>query len=239
MNKLIIGLSGQQNAGKHTVASMISYILTVGITKAKFRNWVLKQTYYRDNHNGTIIDCDDNKKKAASIIFGIELDKFYSKEYMENLWYSINERRFLRENDIIPLSYFKVSPEHLEEQDFNYFCYNINANPLIKLKDLLNYFSNKLLRDKMYYEIWINSTMRTATDIANALGFAIINNMRGYDIINRIRSNSITGKTIYISRRRTDKFVNKPIEHDEHIENDSSFNVLFYRVIEILQSYMS
>ena len=45
---MIIGISGNINSGKDTVASILVYLYAVGKHKATFRDWVIKKDAYYD-----------------------------------------------------------------------------------------------------------------------------------------------------------------------------------------------
>ena len=40
MKPIIIGINGKRQSGKDTIANMIAYIHSVGVTKANYKEWV-------------------------------------------------------------------------------------------------------------------------------------------------------------------------------------------------------
>ena len=62
MKNIIIGIAGQLNSGKDTVASMINYIHQQGVTKASYRDWQISQSHYDINFKHKIIHFADPLK---------------------------------------------------------------------------------------------------------------------------------------------------------------------------------
>ena len=50
MKNYIIGIAGQKNSGKDTLASMINYIFSAGVTRANYSDWITKRITYDNKY---------------------------------------------------------------------------------------------------------------------------------------------------------------------------------------------
>ena len=60
MNSCVIGIAGCKNSGKDTVANMINYIFTVGVTCAKYSDYIIKKQSINISHKDRIVHFADN-----------------------------------------------------------------------------------------------------------------------------------------------------------------------------------
>ena len=59
---MIIGIAGNINSGKDTVASILNYIYVVGKHKAKYSDWLIKRLVFDQSYTYTIIHFADTIK---------------------------------------------------------------------------------------------------------------------------------------------------------------------------------
>lgn len=240
MKPIIIGIAGQKGSGKDTAASMIAYILGVGITKAKFQEWIVRRKYYECIYKDNIIHFADAVKDCVSIIFSIDRDKFDDRVYKDQLWFCIEEHRFIKDSDIIPGKYIRVNIEDLQQHSLNYIIEYNAYKVVIKLRTIMQYFATDICRKHLYDTIWIDNTMKTAATIAYEKDFCIIPDVRFENECNYIQYNGYGGKVILLTRN-TDS---KPKHSSEHLDftvdwtinNNSSLINLFYNLLSFIQN---
>lgn len=238
MKKTIIGIGGKANAGKDTVASMINYIFGVGITNAKFSEWMIKKHAYDKTYKNNIIHFGDTLKDSVSIIFSIDRDKLDDRYYKDEIWYCLTEKRFIKPEHIDTLRYRTVGISELSNSSFYEVNTKDNKIPLIKLRSLLQYFGTEICRNLFFDNIWVNSTMTKAANIAELHGRCIIPDVRFNNEAKAIQFNPSKGEVVLVFRD-----VEYQYEHDSEqldftptytIYNNGKLFDLFHKVLTFI-----
>lgn len=236
MKKFIIGFAGEKGVGKDTLASMVSYIMTVGINKANFADYLR----YNVNRNyPTIIHFADKLKDCVSIIYNIPREYMDNREYKDEMLYCLEEHRFLTQKDAA-IGYDEICIEDLYDEKLCDIASQCNGKACVKLRTLLQYFGTDMCREMLGYDIWVTSTMYNAADIVDKYGFCCIADVRFRNEANAITSSSLYGRLVRIKRdvHGEHNHASEIIEFDcpEIIDNNSSKLNLFYKAIEIVQN---
>lgn len=250
MNNYIIGIAGNKNAGKDTIANMINYIFKRGVTKASYADWALQKAKLY-NMQDRIIHFADANKDILSILFPIDRIYFDSRKYKDELYYNLTTGSFV---DSIIAEYDKryrvITIDMLKEHSLNYIIKHNDSNyntkyDAIKLRTLLQYFGTEICRNQLGDDIWINTTMNKATRIAVSRRVCIIADVRFTNEADRIRCVNdlpLYGRVVKIVRNadKTDSNSKHESEqginnYDYLIENNGSLMQLFYKVLDIIQ----
>lgn len=240
MKKTIIGIGGKANSGKDTVASMINYILGNGVTKANFREWMMKRDAFDITYRRNIIHFADTLKDAVSIIFGIDRDKLDDRYYKDEAWYCVTEKRFVHPEDVDTVNYLTVSSHDLAANGFYMYHHKHPKTPLIKIRSLLQYFGTDICRNMFYDNIWVNSTITKAADIAMLYNYCIIPDVRFTNESTAIRCNSSTGEVLLVNRdvEQQSSHASEMLDFDATyvIDNNGKLLDLFYKVVLFIQN---
>ena len=242
MKSYIIGIAGELNSGKDTLASMINYIVAVGTTKANYQVWLTDKTRNDITYLDRITHFADPMKDCLSIMYNIPRKYFDDRKYKDELWYSINERRFITDDTSINHKYRRInigdfSPAYTLGDAIRY-CKIDGVLPVIKLRTLMQYFATEIGRKQMQDNLWINATMGRAANIAEGRKICIIPDVRFINERDAIRGNFLYGGDILIKRDQT-----KDSEHSSEtidftckyeIENNGSKMQLFYKAISVV-----
>lgn len=247
MKSYIIGLAGNKNSGKDTVASMINYIFAVGITKAKYSDWVLKRVSYDETYKDRIVHFADNLKDCLSIIYNIPRKYFDDRQYKDEMYYSFATGKFIT----------KQSIEQYKQH------YNIITNKILKhssLKDeldtydelhhvitirtLMQYFATEVCRENLGHNIWIKSAIGKITDAAISRRLCIVPDVRFTNEAAAIHFDnpSLYGRVIRINRN-TDNTGERNYHDSEiiafstdySVNNNDSISELFFNVLDVCQ----
>lgn len=243
MKQFIIGISGELNSGKDTVASMINYMMIEG-SKANYATWLTSQVKYSEKLNRRVVHFADPLKDCLSIMYNIDRKLFDSREHKDVLWYCIKERRFIEERESKNGKYHKID---IYDLGTNVTLQNIigkTDKPIIlRLRTLLQYFGTNIVRDNMGEDIWINATMYKVVDIAQTFGLCIIPDVRFVNEYTAIRSNFLYGGVISIIRDKVDEANHSSEVMDfgcEYtIENNNTKTVLFYNVLKVFREILN
>lgn len=250
MNNYIIGIAGNKNAGKDTIANMINYIFKRGVTKASYADWALQKAKLY-NLQDRIIHFADGNKDILSILFSIDRMYFDSRRYKDEAYYNITTGNFI---DPIVVEHDKrwriITIDMLKEHSLSYIINHNDSNyntkfDAIKLRTLLQYFGTEICRNQLGNDIWIKATMNKATTIANSRRLCVIADVRfenEADSIRCINDLPLYGRVVKIVRN-IDKIGNNDKHESEQginnydylIENNGSLMQLFYKVLDIIQ----
>lgn len=240
MKNVIIGIGGKTNSGKDTVASMMNYIFGVGITNAKFSEWLMKRDAYDRTYKKNIVHFADTLKDAVSIIFSIDRNKLDDRYYKDEIWYCLTEKRFIKPEHVDNLRYRTVSTPELSASSFYEVNTKGNKIPLIKIRSLLQYFGTDVCRNLFFDNIWVNSTMTKAANIAELYGHCLIPDVRFENEGKAIQFNPSTGEVVLVWRdvEQQDEHESEKLYFDATytIENDGKLFDLFYKVIMFIQN---
>lgn len=234
MKQMIIGIAGEANSGKDTVASMINYINKVGVTKANYSNWLTYKAYHDINNKNSIIHFADTLKDCLSIIYNIPREYFDDRNKKDKEYYLLNERRFVDEKTFNG-HYEEITIDDLKEYSLNELLHDTLADIGIKLRTLMQYFGTDVCRFCLDSNIWVKSTIVKAKNIADIDKLCIIPDVRYANEAAAIRSLSPYGGVIRINRENCNKSnhssENIDFDVDVVIENDKTKMQLFYKVI--------
>lgn len=239
INKVsIVGIKGFKGSGKDTVASMISYILHDGITKAKYDTWLLYHKNEFVENDEIIIHFADKLKDDIAAFCGIDRKLLDRQDIKEENYYnfktgivSTNTKDADRIiNNIDEFNYDNLSP-----------LLSLNSNISIKIRVLLQYYGTNVIRNHFWHEAFINCTINKAFDIRNKLGQCIIADARFDNECEAIKQ--CGGMIIRVDRKlnNNDNHESEQIkisQDDYVIDNTGSFVGLFYKVLNFVTNYM-
>lgn len=240
MKNLIIGIAGEKNSGKDTVASMIAYMLHVGLTNASSSEFLIKRKSYEITNAHKIIHYGDPLKKVCATIYNLPLEHFYSREHKDDLWYCIKEHRFLTEAEASMPGYHKVTIKMLEISSLaSIFKVVHSKNIVIKLRTLLQYVGDNLCRNNLDEDVWIDCTISNAADIAEVNKVCIVPDIRFANENNAIK-NHIWGYTILLTRdlqKDDDYHESEDIDFETSaiLKNNGTLVQLFYKLINVVK----
>ena len=236
----IIGIAGKLGSGKDTVASMINYIFHVGTTQCSFNEWLTRKIGWDEANKDRIIHFADKLKDCLSIIYNIHREDFDDREKKDNLWYSLKERRYITEQEASNIIYVRIYIEDLKNNSLRYIIESSHRSPVIKIRTLMQYFGTEIGREQLDSNIWVDSTMTLAADIAETRQVCIIPDVRFISEHSAICKSFLYGGDIEVIRGNSGK-----IEHYSEnidfkcstiIENNGSKLQLFYKVLSFVQT---
>ena len=247
MKSYIIGLAGNKNSGKDTVASMINYIFAVGIARAKFSDWMLKRVSYDETYKDRIIHFADNLKDCLSIIYNIPRSAFNDRNMKDEMYYSLNTGKFIDKQLVTQRGdgYYVLTNETLKyssiREELEHY---IELQPLITIRTLMQYFGTELCRENLDNNIWIKSAVPKIVEIAMNKSVCIVPDVRFTNEAAAIHKDSpfLYGRIIKIIRSNNDN--NERDYHgseiisfttDYSINNDGTLTELFYKTLNICQ----
>ena len=237
---MIIGIAGEANSGKDTIASMINYIISVGITKAKYSDWLIYQNRIGSQKQLNVIHFADNLKDCLSIIYNIPREYFDDRKKKDKEYYLLNEQRFVDEKTF-KTKYYEVTFESLGDYSLNELIYDDITDIGIKLRTLMQYFGTNICRNLLDQDIWVKSTIDKARELADIYKICLIPDVRYVNEANAIRALYPNGKVIRVIRDNNNSSSNHSSEIidfnvDIIIENNKTKMQLFYKVIEVYKS---
>lgn len=243
MKNFVIGIAGAKNSGKDTVASMINYIFAAGVSKAKYQDWVIKQTVYDNEYKDRIIHFADPIKDILSIMFNIPRKYFDDRIYKDVYWYNIRAGYFANIDKNRITSEVLLTIKDLEKGfTIPQLIDNYGGKHVyVKLRTLMQYFATNICKSYFGEDIWIRSAMSKIVDIAESRRLCIVPDVRFANEAEAIMtdSDSLYGVVIMVKR---DNHVEP--EHcseiidfkcDFEIDNNSNLFQLFYKVLNICQ----
>lgn len=226
---MIIGIAGNINSGKDTIASMLNYIISVGKHKAKFSDWMIKQKVYDTSYSNRITHFADVIKLNLSNIFNFDVSILNDRNFKDELWYSPFTGKFIEEKDTNDL--YKIELENYLELN----CSNIYQ--IVKLRTLIQIYAEKC-KTLFGNRIWINSTITKAKYINQFHKHCLIPDVRFQDEVKAIWESD--GIVIKIERPNNEIqsnhiSENNPLRYNYYIKNDSTLSNLFYKVLAIYE----
>lgn len=243
MNSCVIGIAGCKNSGKDTVANMINYIFTVGVTCAKYSDYIIKKQSINIAHKDRIVHFADNMKDVMSIIFSIPRCAFDNRVKKDSEYWDYFNNKFVTFGEVLRDKNYIIFDSVIDTNlsDLIQYCSAKKQSLYIKVRALMQYFGTDVCRNHIDNNIWINSTMSKATNIAINRTLCIIPDVRFFNEANAIRNNSklLYGGLIKINRDNIDKDYHSS-EHidfnaDFEIDNNGNLMQLFYKVLHICQ----
>lgn len=246
MKGKIVGIAGRARVGKDTTASIMNYILTVGVPSARYEEWITKQEIYDKILKERSIHCADLLKDICSSLFGIERILFDDGEYKDHKYYWIEAGKFLDEYQL------PKEAKIINIQDFDdinvYTKTNCTLSDFIEqsygytfltLRTILQYFGTNICREQLFNDIWIKATMAKATDIANTYGYCFIPDVRFKNEADAIKKSSLYGGLIEIRRnvvQHSHSSENINFQCSHVFDNNRTKVNLFYKCLQFVQN---
>lgn len=240
----LIGIKGFKGSGKDTVASMISYILYVGTTKANFDSWHVQHQADIVSNSEIIIHFADKLKDDIAAFCNIDRKLLDRQDIKEENYY--NFKTGIVSTNIKDATYVvdKCNDAILKYNDLSSYLVLYNNNVSIKIRVLLQYYGTNIIRNHFWREAFIRYTMNKAFDIRNSKGQCIIADARfDNDECKAIRD--CGGMIIRVDRKSNND------NHDSHeseqitinkddyvIDNTGTLVGLFYKVLKFVTDYM-
>lgn len=250
MKKIIIGIAGEKNSGKDTIANIISYIDKVGLTRANYKGWCeyYNKTKLLDNKqiNG-IVHFADNLKLVTSIIFNIDITNFYNRDTKDSMYYNFNTRKLIK---TLNPKHQEITIELLDKvcADLSNMVSSIKFNkhvPVIKLRTLLQYVGTNVVKNQLGADLWINSTISNIKFIFtnSTINVCCIPDVRFKDEANailNINDRDYKGFIIKVTRnlfsnenyKHASEIIDIPYDYD--IDNSGTTFNLYYKVLSII-----
>lgn len=248
MKPCIIGIAGKANSGKDTIASMINYIVTVGLSQAKYADWITKRISNDKLHGNRIIHFADKLKDVVSIMFSIPRHYLDDRKYKDEFYWSLTSKCFINYNllsSTVKTHTYIIDIKDLDKFTLKEVINNVKNydNIFIKVRTLLQYIGNNIGRDIISENIWIDSTIDNAIEIANCEHICIISDIRYENEANAISNNALLyGGLIKIIRDKNTEVTDSNIESekinfktDYIVYNKSTLANTFYQVLNICQ----
>ena len=226
---MIIGIAGNINSGKDTVASMLNYIHIVGKHKATYADWLIKQKAYDNTYSNRIVHFADTIKDNLSDILHLNRDIFDNRNYKDIEWYSPSTGKFIKEENI----------------KNNYIKYTLNStiqilqssNVIVKLRTLIQLYAEhvKLLFGE---DVWIRSCIGKALFLNLTFKYCLIPDVRFFNELKAIWQ--ADGIVIKIERPNNKIESNHCSENNDlpcnyTIINDGTLPQLFFKVLAIYE----
>lgn len=246
MKGKIVGIAGRARVGKDTTASIMNYILTVGVPRAKYEEWITKQKVYDEILKERSIHCADLLKDICSSLFGIERKLFDDGEYKDHKYYWIEAGKFLDKNQlpkeakVINIQDFDdFNIEMYDRPTLSYFIKQNNEYTFLTLRTILQYFGTNICREQLFNDIWIKATMAKATNIANTYGYCFIPDIRFKNEADAVTRSSLYRGLIEIERnvvQHSHSSENIDFHCSTVFDNNGTKMSLFYKCLEFVQN---
>ena len=226
---MIIGIAGNINSGKDTVASMLNYIMTVGKNKAVFSDWAIKQKAYDNAYSHKVIHFADIVKLNLANMFSLSIDVFNNRKFKDELWYVPSTGKFIEENETN--CYQKIELENHFQLDCS------NPTQIVKIRTLMQIYAEDC-KTMFGKEIWIKSTIIQAKYINEAHKHCLIPDVRFFNEIQAIWK--VDGIVIRIVRPKgeikSEHISENGITTENYtIENTGTLPELFYKVLALYE----
>lgn len=225
----LIAISGTKGSGKDELSKMFQYCLSV--PKYLRQYWIYKRFNKFIPKKWKILAFADPLKKMLAVLLNIPAERFNDRSFKEDtcidlktLDYSLSA--FTKDHKLLSDSKFTRMTKEL---DTNIIEYNLT------IRQLMQYFGTNIMHTYFTKNVWINSTLR------NASNRTIISDCRFIAEAEAIKNNN--GIIIYISRpgapfgqHQSEKEMfqmwKKGI-YDYQIENNGTLEDLFNKVNNI------
>lgn len=225
----LIGIKGFKGSGKDTVASMISYILYVGVTKANFDSWYAQYQADIISNDEIIIHFADKLKDDIADLCGINRCLLDNRVIKETNYYNF-KTGIVSTNIKDVYCVINEIPTNLS----HLLALNDN-NVSIKIRTLLQYYGTEVIRNTFWKEAFIRYTINKAFNIINKEDYCIIADARFDNECEAIKKSG--GIIINVDRKVSKSNDNHEsekinISQDEYvITNNATLMGLFYKVL--------
>lgn len=235
-DRIIIALSGDKSAGKDTIATMLEYIMNVGLASASYNQWY---SSYIVNEKDTevIIHFADKLKEICASITNLPVYYFNKSRYKDELWWVYGTEYFVPEETIEnhepytsqgkqPIKYVKIEnllvttlAEELSHIKESY------TRPVIKLRTILQFVGTEMFKNMFDSNYWISNTLKRASKILSEKNYCIISDLRFKDEAFRTRDycQSLGYKFIIINIGIEEQFTKHENERQYH-QSDRRLN---------------
>ena len=244
-DRIIIAISGDKGADKDTIASMIEYVMSVGITKANFREWYNRHNVLEDLGKN-VIHFADQLKEVCSLITGLHVHYFNKAEYKDLLWWIYGSEGFFIGEDVLngtvevdeKKSYYKIELKNLTLAEELRNARREKKIPIIKLRTILQYVGTEMFKEMFDDRYWINNTIVKARKIVNETDFCIIPDLRFEDELYALRKacNYSDYRCIIVNVGETDEFKRRTNERGLH-RSDKQLKEFDYYISNKKESY--
>lgn len=239
--RLIIGVKGTKGSGKDTVASMIHYIMAVGVTAANMDGWELYDKSKKDELDVPTIHFADKIKDDLSLMFSINRECFDDAKYKDEMYYHFRTGAFITKIDAtVPVK--EITIDDLCMGTLAEWRLQNNDDCIIKLRTLMQYYGTEVMRNHVGIDVWVRSTINKAIQFKNYYGYAVIGDVR-YDNENKAIYD-VGGKIIYVNRfgngaakEHSSEIINTDMKDTVIINNGTKLG-LFYKVLEFVKKEM-
>lgn len=234
----LIGIKGFKGSGKDTVASMISYILYVGTTKANFDSWNVQHQANIVSNSEIIIHFADKLKDDIAAFCNIDRKLLDRQDVKEENYY--NFKTGIVSTNIKDATYVvdKCNDAILKYNDLSSYLVLYNNNISIKIRVLLQYYGTNIIRNHFWREAFIRYTMNKAFGVIYKEGRCIIADVRFDNECEAIKKHG--GIIIRIDRKVSESNNNHEsekikISQDEYvITNNATLMGLFYKILDFV-----
>ena len=226
---MIIGIAGNINSGKDTVASMLNYIMSVGKNKATYSDWAIKQKAYDNAYSHKVIHFADIVKLNLANIFSLSIDVFNNRKFKDELWYVPSTGKFIEESET--KDYQKIELENRFRLDCS------NPTQIVKIRTLMQAYAEDC-KTMFGKEIWIRSTIIQAKYINEAHKYCLIPDVRFFNEIQAIwKTNGIVIRIVRPKGEIKSEHISENGITTENytIENTGTLPELFYKVLALYE----
>lgn len=248
---MIIGICGKRQSGKDTIANMIAYIHTVGVTKANYQEWIANRVSNKDRAKRKSVHFADALKDCVFAIYNIPREYLDDEYYKDNSFFCIDNCKFYDCKDVIHhQEVYKIidydslvnSPEY-----FSYQLENTKKLHVIKVRTILQFFGIDICRKYLGDDVWIRATMNKVDDINHLYGICIIPDVRFINEAKTIQQHPLYGGVIMVIREKNNRNDSNSIHISESIDIDCEYIItnnttlfnLFYKVLDVYQNIIA
>ena len=256
-DRIIIAISGSKEVGKDTTATMLEYIMSVGIGKANYVEWY-RRTKVAENYGENIIHFADKLKDLCAQITNLPRYYFDQHQYKDELWWIYGTEYFIGDEEIEKHNIGKNKKNYIKIESCNLLTLKDHLDsiakskgiPVIKLRTILQFVGTEMFRNLYDEKYWIRNTIKKAREITNEKGFCIIPDLRFESELHSLRRacNDSGYKCIIINIGYPDTFERNTNERGLHISEKQlkefdyyisnkkeKFFVLFNEVLKFYQ----
>ena len=230
-NKLI-SFSGPKGCGKSICAEMLQYCLSV--PKIFRQYWIYEYFNKFFPKKWKIIAFADPLKKMLAVLLNIPVEKFNDRQFKEDTCIDLDTLDY-------SLTAFTKDKPLLSDSKFTKMAKELNTDILnydLTIRQLLQYYGTNCMRTYFGEDVWINSTLRHATDKT------IIADCRFINEANHIKEKN--GIIIYVNRpgipfghHQSEKEMFQMLKkniYDYQIDNSGTLKDLFNQIKELCNS---
>lgn len=232
-NLSLIGISGVKNSGKTEVTNILQYCLSV--PKIFRQYWIYKRFGKLFHKSWKVLAFADPMKKMLSVLLNTPVEKFNDRTFKEDYCIDLESldyhySAYVKDKYLLSDSKFNKMAKELDSTIKHYD---------LTIRQLMQFFATNICRTYFGENVWINSTLRHATDKT------IISDCRFINEARAIKSNG--GLLIYVNRptatfgqHQSEKEMKQMLDENRYdiiIDNDGSIEDLFNSVKNVVETY--